>query len=72
MARGRKASLTLAEQLENITTAIDEAESNLKELKQKKKDLESQIKDEELATLRAAIEESGMSIEDAIAKINDK
>jgi predicted nucleic acid-binding Zn-ribbon protein len=71
MPRGKKASFTLEERLDNITKAIEQAESNLKELKKEKKDLEAQIEAEELATLRAAIKEKGLSLEDAIAKINE-
>lgn len=39
MARGRKAALTLDEQLEKITTEIDKMESSLKEMKKAKKRL---------------------------------
>ena len=44
MARGRKAALTLDEQLEKITAEIDNMENSLKEMKKAKKDLEDQIK----------------------------
>ena len=63
MARGRK-SLTLDEQLEKITTEIENMESSLKEMKQAKKDLEEQIKQARLAELDEIISEKGLSFEE--------
>ena len=63
MARGRKASLTLDEQLEKITTEIENMESSLKEMKKAKKDLEEQIKQARLTELDNIISEKGLSFE---------
>ena len=64
MARGRKASLSLDEQLAKITTEIDNMESSLKEMKKAKKDLEDQIKQARLAELDEIISEKGLSFEE--------
>ena len=63
MARGRKA-LSLDEQLEKITTEIENMESSLKEMKKAKKDLEEQIKQARLAELDEIISEKGLSFEE--------
>ena len=57
MARGRKATLTLDEQLEKITTEIENMETSLKEMKKAKKDLENQIKQARLSELDDIISE---------------
>ena len=64
MARGRKAALTLDEQMEKITTEIENMELSLKEMKQAKKDLEEQIKQARLAELDEIISEKGLSFEE--------
>ena len=64
MARGRKAALTLDEQLEKITTEIENMESSLKEMKKAKKDLENQIKQARLSELDDIISEKGLSFEE--------
>lgn len=63
MARGRK-SLSLDEQLEKITTEIENMESSLKEMKKAKKNLEDQIKQARLAELDDIISEKGLSFEE--------
>lgn len=63
MARGRK-SLSLDEQLEKITTEIENMESSLKEMKKAKKDLEDQIKQARLSELDDLITEKGLSFEE--------
>ena len=63
MARGRKA-LSLDEQLEKITTEIENMESSLKEMKKAKKDLEEQINQARLAELDEIISEKGLSFEE--------
>ena len=70
MARGRKAALTLDEQLEKITTEIDNMESSLKEMKKAKKDLEDQIKQARLAELDELISEKGLSFEEVKELLN--
>ena len=62
MARGKK--LSLDEQLEKITTEIENMESSLKEMKQAKKDLEHQIKQARLSELDEIISEKGLSFEE--------
>ena len=64
MARGRKAALTLDEQLEKITTEIENMETSLKEMKKAKKDLENQIKQARLSELDDIISEKGLSFEE--------
>lgn len=64
MARGRKPALSLNEQLEKITTEIENMESSLKEMKKAKKDLEDQIKQARLAELDELISEKGLSFEE--------
>ena len=64
MARGRKAALTLDEQLEKITAEIDNMENSLKEMKKAKKDLENQIKQARLTELDELISEKGLSFEE--------
>ena len=64
MARGRKSSLTLDEQLAKITTEIDNMENSLKEMKKAKKDLEDQIKQARLSELDDLITEKGLSFEE--------
>ena len=70
MARGRKAALTLDEQLAKITTEIDNMESSLKEMKKAKKDLEDQIKQARLAELDEIIAEKGLSFEEVKELLN--
>ena len=64
MARGRKASLSLDEQLAKMNTEIDNMESSLKEMKKAKKDLEDQIKQARLAELDDIISEKGLSFDE--------
>lgn len=64
MARVRKSSLSLDEQLEKITVEIDNMESSLKELKKAKKDLEEQIRQARLVELDELISEKGLSFEE--------
>ena len=45
------------------------SEEQLKDLKSKKKSIEAAIKEEKLSKLLAAIEEKGITVEDAIAKL---
>ena len=70
MARGRKASLSLDEQLEKITAEIDNMESYLKEMKKAKKDLEDQIKQARLAELDELISGKGLSFEEVKELLN--
>ena len=64
MARGRKAALSLDEQLVKMNTEIENMENSLKEMKKAKKDLEEQIKQARLAELDDIISEKGLSFEE--------
>lgn len=68
MPRGRK-SYTLEEQLEMTINSITETESALKELKQKKKALEAEIRQKNIAELYDMIEQSGKSIDEVKAML---
>ena len=72
MARGRKAVLSLDEQLVKITTEIDNMETSLKEMKKTKKDLENQIKQARLSELDDIISEKGLSFEEVKELLNKK
>lgn len=64
MARGRKKTLTLDEQLEKIVAEIGETENRLKELKGKRDELNEQIKMNRIAELDDFISSHGLSIEE--------
>lgn len=63
MARGRKASLSLDEQLVKITTEIENTENSLKELKKTKKDLEDQIRQARLSEIDDLMVEKGLTFD---------
>ena len=71
MARGRK-SLSLDEQLEKITTEIENMENSLKEMKQTKKDLEEKINMNRLAELDELITSKGLGFDDVVNMLKDK
>lgn len=71
MARGRKASLTLDEQLEKITTEINNMKKSLREMEQAKEELQDQIKQARLSELDELISEKGLTFED-VREILDK
>lgn len=64
MPRGRKAALTLDEQLTKVTEDIENTEKDLKMLKEKKNELEQQIKYQKLEELSSLIDSSGKSIDE--------
>ena len=70
MARSKK-NMTLEEQLQEVEIKITSTEEQLKDLKSKKKSIEAAIKEEKLSKLLAAIEEKGITVEDAIAKLSE-
>ena len=70
MARGRKANLSLDEQLAKMNTEIENMESSLKEMKKAKKDLEDQIKQARLTELDEIISEKGLSFEEVKELLN--
>jgi septal ring factor EnvC (AmiA/AmiB activator) len=63
MPRGRRKASTPEEQLTNIITEIEQTENKLKDLKEKRKNLENQIEKQQLAEIRDLITESGKSVE---------
>lgn len=63
MARGRK-SYTLDEQLEKMTTEIENMEIELKKMKQLKVELEQRIRQNKLAELDQLMSSKGLSFED--------
>lgn len=63
MARGKK-NLTLDEQLEKITSEIENMESSLKELKSVKMELEEQIRMNRLNELDKLISLSGKTFDE--------
>lgn len=71
MARGRK-NLTLDEQLEKITSEIENMEKSLKELKVTKKELEEQIRQARLSELDELIKEKGLNLDDIKKMLSDK
>ena len=72
MARGRKKALTLNEQLEKIVSEIEETEERLEELKDKKGELEGQIKMNRIAELDDFISSRGLSIEEVKEMLEQK
>ncbi|CDC28123.1 unknown [Firmicutes bacterium CAG:466] len=64
MAR-RKNNLTITEQLQEVTIAIQESEKQLFDLKNKKRELEKAKKEEEVKILIDKITEKGMTVEEA-------
>ena len=71
MARGRKAALTLDEQLSKITTEIENMETSLKEMKKAKKELEEQIHQNRLAELDELISSKGLTFEELENMLNN-
>ena len=71
MARGRKKAenITLEEQLEAVVKQIEETKANLKNLRQKRKEIEVKIKDEKKEKLYKAVVASGKSIDEILAVI---
>lgn len=64
MARGKKVTLTLEEQLEKIISDIEIAKENIKEMEKQKKELEAQIKMDRLTELDELIKSSGKTFEE--------
>lgn len=68
MARTKK-KLSPEEELQAVITQIAETEEQLKRLKSEKAELEAKIEETELKNLRDTIKAKGLSIEEAIAKL---
>ena len=71
MPRGRK-HLTLDEQLEKITIEIENMETSIKKMKETKKNLEEQIRQERLSELDELIKEKGLNFDDIKRMLSDK
>lgn len=69
MARGKK-SYSLEEKLQKITEDIANKESALKDLKEQKKQLETEIKNQKVNELYTLIEESGKSLDEVKEFLN--
>ena len=74
MARGRTKleTITVEEQLEAVVKQIEETETNLKNLRQKRKEIEVKIKEEKKEELYKAVVASGKSMDEIIAMIAEK
>lgn len=70
MGRGRK-NYTLEEQLTITTDEIAKCEDNLKQLKEKKKELENAQEQEKLSQLYAVILKSGKTIDDVAQMLEE-
>ena len=74
MATGSKKleNFTLEEQLEALLKQIEATETNLKHLRQKRKEIEVKIKEEKKEELYKAVVASGKSMDEIIAMIAEK
>ena len=70
MAR-KKNNLTITEQLQEVTLAIESTGKQLAELKNKKKELEKLKEEEEIKMLINKITEKGMTIEEATKMLDN-
>lgn len=71
MARGRK-KLSLDEQLEQIIIEIQNTENSLNEMKQKKKELEEKIKQQQLNELNNLIAAKGLTFDEVKRMLENK
>ena len=71
MARGRK-KLSLDEQLEQIIIEIQNTENSLNEIKQKKKELEEKIKQQQLNELNDLIAAKGLTFDEVKRMLENK
>lgn len=73
MARGRKkqVNLTLEEQLEAVDNEILECKEQLKNLKEKRKELSGQMEEIQKEKLYRAVVESGRSVEEVIEMVSE-
>lgn len=70
MARKKKVTLTLEEQLNQITSDIEQTKETLKTLEKSKKELEEKIKMNRLAALDDIIQKSGKSYDEVKELLN--
>lgn len=70
--RKKQESFTLEQQLENINKEIAEREEELKNLREKRKEITTKIEEEKKEALYKAVIASGKTIEEVLAAISDK
>ncbi len=70
--RKKQESFTLEQQLENINKEIAEREEELKNLREKRKEITTKIEEEKKEALYKAVIASGKTIEEVLAAITDK
>ena len=68
--RKKQINLTLEEQLEAVEKDIAECKEHMKVLKEKKKELNSQIEEAQKESLYKAVAESGRSIEEILEMLS--
>ena len=68
--RKKQENLTREEQLEIVDKGIEECKENLKRLKEKRKEIVSQIEEEKKDKLYQAVAESGRSIEEVLEALS--
>ena len=69
--RKKQENLTLEQQLEAVTNEIEECEAHLKELKEKKKTLNSQIEEKLKEELYRKVMKSGKNLDDVLAALSE-
>ena len=69
--RKKQENLTLEQQLEAVTNQIAECEAHLKELKEKKKTLNSQIEEKLKEELYRKVMKSGKNLDDVLAALSE-
>lgn len=69
--RKKQENLTLEQQLEAVTNEIAECEAHLKELKEKKKTLNSQIEEKLKEELYRKVMKSGKNLDDVLAALSE-
>lgn len=70
--RKKQESFTLEQHLENIDKEIAEREEELKNLREKRKEITTKIEEEKKEALYKAVIASGKTIEEVLAAITDK
>lgn len=69
--RKKAENLTLEDQLNAVTKEIAECEEHLKELRNKRKEINDQIEEKQKEELYRAVVKSGKKIEDVLAALSD-
>lgn len=72
MPRGRKKMPeTIQEQIDDLESKIENAKNTLKDLQSRKKALEEKKEQEELAQIRAFIENSGKTVKEFLSELTE-